>query len=255
MAGTPTRPLNKAAATRSTAARPTARTAGERCAAIYDLLFHRFGPQHWWPARTPFEVCVGAILTQSVAWSNVEKAIANLDVAGLLHPAALLAAVRDDLGRVAALIRPAGYFNAKARKLRAFVEFLHERHGGSLDRLFAQPLPAVRDELLDVHGIGPETADSILLYAGGLPTFVVDAYTRRIFSRLGLCPPDAAYEDLRRFFMNHLPPDPVLFNEYHALIVVLGKDVCLKNRPCCPVCPLAGECPVGSSPPGAVPAT
>lgn len=222
----------------------TARRAAEgRCLlAVYRRLLRRFGPQGWWPARTPFEVAVGAILTQSVSWANVERAIAALAVEGLLEPAAL-AAVPEE--RLAALIRPAGYYNAKARKLKTFVAFLFERHGGSLDRLFAQPLERAREQLLGVWGIGPETADSILLYAGGLPTFVVDAYTRRIVSRLWP-DPDApflrGYEPLRRFFMDRLAPDPALFNEYHALLVALGKGTCLKVRPRCPDCPLLGLC-------------
>lgn len=236
MAGAPTGPLKP-----SPALPPPA--AGRRLRRVYDLLFERFGPQNWWPARTPFEVCVGAILTQSVAWTNVEKAIANLDAVGLLDPARLLEALRSDWRGVAERIRPAGYYNAKARKLQAFVEHLHARHGGSLDRLFALPLPAARAELLGVHGIGPETADSMLLYAGNLPAFVVDAYTRRIFARLGHCPADISYEDLRRHFMDNLPADVPLFNEYHALIVALGKGFCLKNRPRCHACPLAGLCP------------
>ncbi len=223
--------------------------AGERLAAegrylmaVYRRLFERFGPQGWWPARTPFEVAVGAILTQSVAWVNVEKAIAALEAHGLLEPAALLAAPP---GRLAELIRPAGYYNAKARKLKSFVEFLFARHGGSLERLFAQPLEPARRELLGVWGIGPETADSILLYAGGMPTFVVDAYTRRILSRLW---PDPAapflrdYEALRRFFLDRLEPDPALFNEYHALLVALGKGICRKGRPRCADCPLLSLC-------------
>lgn len=218
---------------------------------VYRRLLDRFGPQGWWPARTPFEVVVGAILTQSVAWTNVEKAIANLGAEGLLAPHALASA---PLERLSALIRPAGYFNVKARKLKAFADFLLDRHAGRLDRLFAAPLDAVRGELLAVWGIGPETADSILLYAGGLPSFVVDAYTARILSRL-LPDPDRpelrGYEPLRRFFMERLPADPALFNEYHALLVALGKGVCLKRRPACDACPLASLCRFAHPPAGA----
>lgn len=206
---------------------------------LYDTLYERFGPQGWWPAKSPFEVVVGAILTQSVAWQNVEKAIAGLERQGLLSPAALRAAPEALL---ADLCRPAGYYNAKARKLKAFVEFLCAVHGGSLDSLFAQPLEEARAQLLGVYGVGPETADSILLYAGGLPTFVIDAYTRRILNRLGICG-DASYEELRRLFMDHLPPEPALYNEYHALLVALGKDFCRKRRPRCGQCPLGADCP------------
>lgn len=205
---------------------------------IYRRLFGHFGPQYWWPAQAPFEVAVGAILTQSVAWSNVERAIAALARRGLLDAAALASVSEDDL---AFLIRPAGYYNVKARKLKAFVGFLMDKHGGDLTALFAQPLDRVRNELLAVYGIGPETADSILLYAGNLPSFVIDAYTRRICARLGLGAPDE-YEALRAFFMENLPADPRLYNEYHALFVALGKGYCTKSRPRCPTCPLAAVC-------------
>lgn len=219
---------------------------------VYRRLLERFGPQGWWPARTPFEVIVGAILTQSVAWTNVERAIAALDAAGLLSPEALAAAPAE---RLAPLIRPAGYYNAKARKLKAFVDYLFDRHGGRLERLFALPPEAARSALLAVHGIGPETADSILLYAGGLPTFVVDAYTVRILSRLrpgGRAPapgraPGDGYEAFRRYFMGALPADPALFNEYHALLVALGKDFCRKRDPRCAECPLLPLCPTGQT--------
>lgn len=218
---------------------------------LYHTLFRAFGPQGWWPARTPFEVVVGAILTQSVAWTNVERAIANLKAAGLLTPDALETA---PAGLIASHIRPAGYFNAKARKLKAFLDFLRHEHGGALASLFDQPLSRARPQLLAVWGVGPETADSILLYAGGLPTFVVDAYTGRILARLGLLGPQGdppapppPYETLRGLFQDNLPADPVLFNEYHALLVALGKDYCRKTSPRCAACPLAHLCP--SAPP------
>ncbi len=211
---------------------------GDTLRRLFSVLYERLGPQGWWPARTPFEVVVGAILTQSVTWTNVERAIANLDARGLLTPEAL----RDvPLALLAELIRPAGYYNMKARKLKAFVEFLFAVHGGSLDSLFAQPLEVARAQLLGVYGIGPETADSILLYAGGLPTFVIDAYTRRILQRLGICSL-SSYEELRRFFMERLPADPVLYNEYHALLVAVGKDHCRKVRPRCTPCPARDLC-------------
>lgn len=205
---------------------------------LFDLLYSRLGPQGWWPARSPFEVAVGAILTQSVSWSNVERAIANLDGAGLLNPEALR---RVPLAVLAELIRPAGYYNAKAAKLKAFVEFLFAVHGGRLESLFAQPLEVARAQLLGVYGIGPETADSILLYAGGMPTFVVDAYTRRIFHRVGICD-IASYDGLRLYCMERLPADPAVYNEFHALLVAVGKDHCRKQRPRCPSCPAHEMC-------------
>lgn len=202
--------------------------------AIYRRLRRHFGPLHWWPARSPFEVCVGAILTQNTAWTHVEKAIANLRGARVLSPRRIQALPLPDL---ASLIRPAGYYNVKARRLRAFVDHLHERHGGRLDRLFDQEVPALRDELLSVHGIGRETADSMILYAAGLPTFVVDAYTCRVFHRHGYVPPDADYEEVKDFFETHLPRDPDLWNDFHAQIVRVGKDHC-RTRPRCEGCPL-----------------
>lgn len=211
---------------------------GARLREIFDLLHRRYGPRHWWPAETPFEVCVGAILTQNTSWRNVEKAIANLKGAGLLAPEALRLLPVD---RLAETIRPAGFFNVKARRLKAFVDWLHERYEGSLDLMFAGDWPGLRGELLQVPGIGPETCDSILLYAGGKPSFVVDAYTRRLFSGLGLVRPDIGYEELRALFMEHLPADPSLFNEYHALIIEHGKEHCRK-RPRCGGCALHVLC-------------
>jgi len=208
---------------------------------IYDLLYERFGPQNWWPAKTRFEVIVGAILTQSTSWRNVEKAISNLNDAGVLSPDGLL---KTDIHKLAELIRPSGYYNTKARKLKAIADFLSENSGSDLDMLFERPLDEVRRDLLGVYGVGPETADSILLYAGGCPSFVVDAYTRRIFGRLGIMQPELSYEKARRFFMDNLPSSARLFNEYHALLVRLGKEVCTSRNPkcdLCPVRPLAGE--------------
>lgn len=222
---------------------PTGRAVlGETLLDVYHRLYRHFGPQHWWPARTPFEVTVGAILTQSVAWSNVERAIANLDGRGLIDVPALARVPADELAR---LIRPAGYYNVKARKLKAFVGFLMDNYGGNLAAVFQQPLGRARDELLAVYGIGPETADSILLYAGNLPSFVIDAYTRRICGRLGIGAPDE-YEALRTFFMANLPREAPLYNEYHALLVALGKDRCLKSRPRCQGCPVAAVCAAGA---------
>jgi endonuclease-3 related protein len=209
--------------------------------APHDRLLARFGPQNWWPGETPFEVMVGAVLTQNTAWSNVEKAIANLGQAGALSCRAIL-----DLSdtALASLIRPAGFFNVKTRRLKALCVFL-ERRGVELapERLAEQGnLAELRSDLLAVHGIGEETADSILLYALGLPSFVVDAYTRRIFTRLGLITGQGRYADIKHRFEAGLPAVTFMYNEYHALIVRLGKDHC-RPRPRCKDCPLQPICP------------
>lgn len=212
---------------------------------IYARLFAHIGPQHWWPQSDgAFEVIVGAILTQNTSWTNVEKALTNLKRAKLLTPEALNRVTEK---RLAALIRPSGYFNLKAKKLKAFVRFLFDQHQGSLSHLFKQADAALREELLAVYGIGPETADSIILYAAGKPIFVVDAYTRRIFTRLGLVREDVTYDETQRLFVEHLPHDEQMFNEYHALIVALGKDICKKIRPQCYVCPLIEICHTGAT--------
>jgi endonuclease-3 related protein len=216
-------------------------TLPQRLLEIYRCLHDAYGPQHWWPGDTPFEVIVGAILTQSAAWANVEKAIANLKAAGALSPEGL---ARLSEGELARLVRPAGYFNAKARKLKAFVALLSERFDGGLERLLAAPVEELRPLLLATHGIGPETADSVLLYAAGQPVFVIDAYTRRLFSRLGMKPGRDSYDSWRALFMKNLEADAVLFNEYHALIVRHGKEVC-RRQPRCEVCPLLEGCPTG----------
>jgi endonuclease III related protein len=202
--------------------------------AMYHKLRHTYGPQHWWPGETAFEVIVGAILTQNTAWRNVEKAIVQLKRAHLLTPHELR---RISEKRLASLIRPSGYFNIKAKRLKGFISFLFREYRGSLKEMFKEPLETLREKLLSVKGIGPETADSILLYAGGFPTFVVDAYTHRVFSRHRLVPDDAGYEPLKRFFTSHLPQDAALFNEYHALLVKVGKERCRKE-PLCNGCPL-----------------
>jgi endonuclease III related protein len=201
---------------------------------VYRRLYTAFGPQHWWPGRTRLEIIVGAILTQNTAWSNVEKAIARLRRARALNVRALHGA---PLARLADWIRPAGYFRVKARRLRAFTAMLTARHGGDLRRLFRLPTAALRRELLAVNGIGPETADSILLYAAGRPVFVVDAYTRRFMMRHGWIGADAGYDDVARVFTERLPRSARLYNEYHALIVALGKNFC-RPRPRCGECPL-----------------
>ncbi len=202
---------------------------------IYRRLLEAFGPQGWWPGETPFEVMVGAVLTQNTAWTNVEKAVANMKNAGVLHPAGL-----DGLSRMelAELIRPSGYFNVKAVRLKNLVRLVMEAGGGDPPVLLKRPGAVLRRELLAVNGIGRETADSILLYAAGLPYFVIDAYTRRVLSRHGLARADEDYDSLQSLFMANLPLSVELFNEYHALLVRLGKDYC-KPRPRCEGCPLA----------------
>lgn len=204
---------------------------------LYRRLLARYGPQGWWPGRTPFEVAVGAVLTQNTSWSNVARAIAGLRAAGALSFRGMR---RLPARRLARAIRPSGYYNQKARKLRALLEWLGGRGGtrGSLRRALAGPLGEVRESLLAVHGIGPETADSILLYAGGRPVFVIDAYTRRVLERHGLARPGEAYEDLRRLFERGLPRSVRLYNEFHALFVRLGKERCAARRPRCAGCPL-----------------
>lgn len=205
---------------------------------IYQRLMAGYGSQYWWPAREPFEVIIGAILTQSTAWGNVEKAIANLRAAGALSPEEIR---RLEVTEVAALIYPSGYYNAKALKLKSFARWLGERFGDDLDKLFASDIGVLRQRLLSVHGIGPETADSIILYAAGKPVFVIDAYTRRIIDRLGLAPDSRSYTDYQALFMDNLPGDVGVFNEYHALLVRLGKDACRK-RPLCRQCCLGNLC-------------
>ncbi|MEK7793229.1 MAG: endonuclease III domain-containing protein [Candidatus Hydrogenedentota bacterium] len=200
----------------------------------YGLLANRFGRTGWWPADTPFEIVVGAILTQNTAWENVGKAIANLKSAHLLSPRAILAA---DTAALHEALRPSGYFRVKTKRLRSFCEYLVARHGGSMKRMARVPLETLRTQLLSVHGIGHETADDILLYVCGKPVFVVDAYTRRIFSRHGLVPKNSAYTPLREFFENALVPDVDAFKEYHALIVYTGKEYC-RTKPRCDQCPL-----------------
>ena len=201
---------------------------------IYQRLYERYGPQHWWPGDTPFEIIVGAILTQNTNWKNVEKAIANLKNAGCLASDKLYALPIDEL---AELIRPAGYFNNKAQRLKSFLDWLFEKHDGSLELLEGLPLSALREQLLRIKGIGPETADSICLYAFNKPIFVVDAYTARIFGRHGMIEAPSGYEQIQELFHAELDRDAVLFNEYHALLVHLGKEHC-KRKPTCPGCPL-----------------
>jgi endonuclease-3 related protein len=202
--------------------------------AIYDILYKAFGPQHWWPGDGAFEVAVGAILTQNTNWSNVERAIDNLKSNGHLNAKALY---EMPVGRLASLIRPAGYFNIKAKRLKAFIEFLIRHYRGSMRRMGREDLYILRDRLLAINGIGPETADSILLYALGKPIFVVDAYTKRVLHRHGIVEGKTTYHEIQGLFHKNLPRDVGLFNEFHALFVRLGKEYC-RPRPVCKGCPL-----------------
>jgi len=246
----------------------------------YRTLFRAWGPQHWWPARTPFEVIVGAYLTQNTSWNNVEKAMANLRAARVLSVSGIR---RIPHGKLERLIRPAGYFRQKAHRLKLFVAFLDEKYNGSLAKLFAAPTKQLREELLNLHGIGSETADSILLYAGNHPVFVVDAYTRRILARHGILPETADYEEIRELFQESLapiaesiaeddgtsrrqleqgirgaahPPSAMstakrtavvqVYNEMHGLIVGVGKNYCGKREALCRECPLYAFLPASS---------
>jgi endonuclease-3 related protein len=209
---------------------------------VYSRLFGAFGPQHWWPGESRFEMMIGAMLTQNTSWRNVERAIDNLRQADLLEPHALYAVPVEELEE---LLRPAGYYRVKARRLRSLLQFLIERYRGSLDAMFQTKLPDLRRELLEVHGIGPETADSILLYAGHLPSFVVDAYTHRIFARHGWIAFDADYQQIQDYIQDELPADVPRYNEFHALLVRLGKDYCRKTGPKCAECPLHELLPRG----------
>lgn len=202
---------------------------------LYQLLWQRFGPQGWWPGETPLEVAVGAILTQNTNWQNVALAIDRLKAAGVLSATALFELPVTDL---AVLIRPAGYYNIKAKRLKNFIAYLMAGYQGSMRRLAAAPLVHLRPELLAVNGIGPETADSILLYALDKPIFVVDAYTYRIFSRHGLTAGPYSYEGLQALCQAALPADQGLFQEFHALLVRTGKEFC-RPRPRCQACPVA----------------
>ena len=238
----------------------------------YRALYQAWGKQHWWPARTRFEVIAGAFLTQNTAWTNVERALANLRAAGLLSVSGIR---RVPLSKLEKLIRPSGYFRQKAGRLKNFVSFLDRKYGGSLAKLLAEPTNQLRNELLALNGVGPETADSILLYAGNHPVFVVDAYTRRIIDRHGILPADSDYEDIRQLFERALapivseetkkppevrsklesgvagaahPPSAMstaprtaliqVYNEMHGLIVGVGKNFCRKSQALCDQCPL-----------------
>jgi endonuclease-3 related protein len=202
---------------------------------IYGLLYDHFGPLNWWPAETPFEVMAGAILTQNTAWTNVEKAIANLKQNQKLDPQKLKRARKETIAR---LVRPSGYFNQKSERLKDYAAYFADNYNSDWQTMAERDTHELREELLSLRGIGPETADSILLYALGKTVFVVDAYTRRAFARLGYLPEDAGYDFTKDFFTRHLPGDRELYNEFHAQIVYLGKDYC-RSKPRCESCPLA----------------
>jgi endonuclease III related protein len=201
---------------------------------MYERLNRFFGDLHWWPGETPFEVAVGAILTQNTNWANVEKAIGRLKAGGVLEPCSLLGLDDDTL---ADLIRPSGYFRVKTKRLKAFLEVLCGEFAGDLERMLSGDLLVARQRLLGIPGVGEETADSMLLYAGGRPVFVVDAYTRRILTRHGLLEGRPSYGEIQRLFMTHLPRDAGLYNQYHAMIVETGKRYC-RMEPRCGECPL-----------------
>ncbi len=205
---------------------------------VYERLLARYGPAGWWPGESAFEVCVGAILTQNTAWSNVEKALAALRTRGLLSFEGLS---RVPPSRLGPLLRSSGTYKVKARRLRAFLAFVTSEYGGKVERMRAERTPDLRRKLLAVPGIGPETADAIALYAAGHALFVVDAYTRRIFERLGVLHGGESYDEVQRIFMRQLPHDPGLFNDYHAQLVRLAKEHCRK-RPSCAGCALEADC-------------
>ncbi len=209
---------------------------------VYERLHTAYGPRNWWPGDGPFEVIVGAILTQNTAWKNVEKALANMRSAGLWSFEAVLQADRDKLAEV---IRPSGYYNTKARKLQVFAGVVVEEYGGSLKGLLSLDLPELRQKLLSIWGVGEETADDIVLYAAGKPSFVIDTYTKRIVDRLGWKTGGAKYVDYQRLFADLLPADAALFNEYHALLDAHGSRTC-KKTPQCPGCPLQDLCLTGN---------
>lgn len=204
---------------------------------VYALLFAHFGPQDWWPGETAIEIVVGAVLTQNTNWTNVTKAIANLQNAGALSYSALLELSMEEL---ASYIRPSGYYNIKAKRLKNLLLMIRDRYEGDLEKMLRDEMPIARENLLSVQGIGPETADSILLYAGEHPVFVVDAYTHRVFSRHGLIAEENDYHSIQEEFLSRLPVDISLYNEYHALLVMVGKHFCKKTKPLCGQCPLRG---------------
>jgi endonuclease-3 related protein len=230
---------------RSIVSRHRARTVLER---VYERLRGAFGHAGWWPGESPFEVCVGAILVQNTAWANVERTLDGLKKRRLLSFRRLAGLPES---RLAPLLRSSGTFRVKARRLRAFLQFLSSEYGGRVEAMRSEDPSGLRRKLLAVRGIGPETADSIVLYAAGQPSFVVDAYTRRVFTRLGLLGGGESYAEVQRLFEDNLPRDAGLYNDYHAQVVRLGKDFC-RSRPRCPECPLVDMCPA-APPSGARP--
>lgn len=206
---------------------------------IYELMLKLFGARRWWPGETDFEICVGAILTQSVSWKNVTKAIDNLKKFGLLDLTMMSICQVEQIEKC---IIPTMYFRSKAKKLKAFVSHVNEKYNGDLQAMFNCSIVELRQELLNIYGIGPETADSIILYAARKPVFVVDAYTKRIFSRIGLFAEKITYDEMQRFFMVHLSSDLTLYNEFHALIVGIGNSFCRTKKPNCLQCPLQKLC-------------
>jgi len=209
---------------------------------MFDLLLAHFGPQNWWPAETALEVMIGAILTQNTNWTNVEKAIVNLKNKDLVSLDRLVSLSIEDLAKE---IRPAGYYNIKAKRLKNLINFIFDQYNGDLAGLLQEETDSLREGLLSVNGVGPETADSIILYAAKRPLFVIDTYTHRILSRHAMAGEEATYYDMQGLFMNHLPEDAPLFNEFHALIVLAGKNYCRKN-PLCEDCPLNQWGPQGN---------
>jgi endonuclease-3 related protein len=203
---------------------------------MYQKLYQTIGPRHWWPADSPFEVVVGAILTQNTSWKNVEKALGALKEKNILDPLQLY---KVDEQYLATTITSSGFFNIKSKRIKSFINFLFEHYQGSLEKMFSEKLTLLREKLLAINGVGPETADSILLYAGGKPIFVVDAYTKRILLRHKVISPRACYSEIQELFMNNLKADVKMFNEYHALLVYIGKYYC-KRVPQCRSCPLNG---------------
>ncbi len=202
---------------------------------VFKILYENFGPQDWWPAESRLEIIIGAILTQAVSWSNVEIALNNLKNNNLLDIDSL---DKLDQDKLAELIKASGYYNMKAKKIKAFTHFIIKEYNGNLDNLVNCNSQKIKKELLEVYGIGPETADSILLYAYQKPFFIIDSYTRRVLTRIGYIKEDITYDRLQYLFINNLSKDPQLYNEFHALLVNLGKNYCLKNSPMCSECPL-----------------
>ncbi len=214
-------------------------TTKDTVAQIYRILLKHYGPRGWWPGESRLEIIVGAILTQAVAWKNVEKAIHNLKMERVLGYQPLLDIKEENL---AALIKPALYNRQKAKKIKAMLNFIDKEYHGELDLMFEAPLPDLRYKLLSIWGIGPETADSILLYAGNKPIFVVDAYSKRIFSRLGLVDEDITYQQMQNFMQENVEANVCIYNEYHALLVALGADCCGKKHANCMLCPIISYC-------------